>query len=125
MPTSYVCPTHPSHPSRPPTNPPTGNAESLAVPKGLRVVPVPIDADGIIPEGLAAVLAELQARSAAPGGPRFPKLLYTVPNGQNPVSDRPAVCGCMGVRVCATCSRLHLGAAYGLPGTRSAMCRPP
>lgn len=59
-------------------------AESLAQPKGLRVVPVPIDAQGIIPERLAQVLAAARAAARAPGGPAFPKLLYTVPTGQNP-----------------------------------------
>lgn len=60
--------------------------ESLAQPKGLAAIPVPIDAHGIIPERLEQVLVSLRAAADAgtPGAPRFPKLLYTVPTGQNP-----------------------------------------
>ena len=57
--------------------------ESIALPKGYRTLGVPIDAHGIIPSGLAVVL-EGAAAAAAAGGPRRPKMLYTVPVGQNP-----------------------------------------
>jgi kynurenine/2-aminoadipate aminotransferase len=57
--------------------------ESLAQPKGVHAIPVSIDAQGIIPERLEQTLAELRARADA-GACRFPKLLYTVPTGQNP-----------------------------------------
>lgn len=69
-------------PLLPPIPPP---AESLAAPKGLHAFAVPIDEHGIVPEELEALLASLRARQAAgAAGPPFPKLLYTVPNGQNP-----------------------------------------
>eukprot|EP00887_Chlorella_sp_A99_P007988 scaffold12.g7988.t1 len=58
--------------------------ESMAVPKGYIPVGVPIDADGIVPAALEQVLADLAARAGQPGGPPFPKLLYTIPHGQNP-----------------------------------------
>jgi DNA-binding transcriptional MocR family regulator len=57
--------------------------ESIAAPKGYRTLGVPIDAGGIVPAGLRAVL-EAAAAAAAAGGPPRPKLLYTVPVGQNP-----------------------------------------
>ncbi|AHY79189.1 AQG_2a_G0018540.mRNA.1.CDS.1 [Saccharomyces cerevisiae] len=46
--------------------------------QGVITFPVPIDADGIIPEKLAKVM-----ENWTPGAPK-PKLLYTIPTGQNP-----------------------------------------
>lgn len=46
--------------------------------QGVITFPVPIDADGIIHEKLAKVLGNW-----TPGAPK-PKLLYTIPTGQNP-----------------------------------------
>lgn len=45
-------------------------------PMGVRPVPVPIDADGLIPEGLDKVLAEWDE---AKRGCKRPRVLYTVP----------------------------------------------
>lgn len=59
--------------------------EAMAVPGKLNVVAVPIDAEGIIPEALAAVLEQ----AAAAGKPR-PRLLYTIPTGQNPTGVPPS-----------------------------------
>lgn len=59
--------------------------ESIAVPKGYVPVGVPMDSQGIVPEALEELLARLAAEHAAdPVGHLFPKLLYTIPNGQNP-----------------------------------------
>jgi kynurenine/2-aminoadipate aminotransferase len=55
--------------------------ESIALPKGFDVYAVPIDSQGIIPEELETVLANLHAKGDAV---KFPKVLYTVPTGQNP-----------------------------------------
>ena len=112
--------------------------ESLAAPRGVAALPVPVDGDGIVPEALeqvgvgeggggwegwggegavdgcptrppthppsllcapAQLLATLAARP--PGAlPRFPKLLYTVPVGQNPTGARARGWGGVGARVC-------------------------
>lgn len=59
--------------------------ESLAQPKGLHAIPVPIDEHGIIPERMEQVLVDLRAAVDAGTSPvPFPKLLYCVPTGQNP-----------------------------------------
>ncbi|KAK9900469.1 PLP-dependent transferase [Cystobasidium minutum MCA 4210] len=50
-------------------------------PMGVRPVPVPIDADGLIPEGLEKVLSEWDEEKR---GSKRPRVLYTVPVGQNP-----------------------------------------
>ncbi|AMD22181.1 HGL159Wp [Eremothecium sinecaudum] len=52
-----------------------------ALAQGVRVVPALIDKDGIIPESLAELLETWEIKR--PGVPK-PKLLYTVPTGQNP-----------------------------------------
>lgn len=57
--------------------------ESIAQPKGLIPIGVPIDSDGIIPSELENVLKNA-ALVAEHGGRPMPKLLYTVPTGQNP-----------------------------------------
>ena len=36
------------------------------------------------PLACAQVLVDLQARALQPGAPPFPRLLYTIPHGQNP-----------------------------------------
>lgn len=61
--------------------------------RGIHLVGVEVDADGMVPEALEAACARL----AADGTP--PKTLYIVPNGSNP-------CG-------STLSRERLGAIYG------------
>jgi DNA-binding transcriptional MocR family regulator len=49
---------------------------------------VPIDGGGIIPEALHALLAGLRAAvDAGTSAVPFPKLLYTVPTGQNPTGS--------------------------------------
>lgn len=53
--------------------------ESVCIPRGCTLVPVPMDGLGIIPVELEAVLQRVQS-----AGHRLPKLLYTVPIGQNP-----------------------------------------
>lgn len=50
-------------------------------PMGVRPVPVPIDADGLIPEGLDKLLGEWNEEKR---GCKRPRVLYTVPVGQNP-----------------------------------------
>lgn len=50
-------------------------------PMGLRPVPCPIDADGLVPETFEKTLAEWDEETR---GAKRPKLLYTVPVGQNP-----------------------------------------
>lgn len=57
--------------------------ESIALPKGYTPLALPIDQHGIIPERMREVLERAQ-RVARQGGPRFPKVLYTVPTGHNP-----------------------------------------
>lgn len=59
--------------------------ECVVAPKGLVAVPVAIDAEGLVPAALAAALA-------APRASGRPRLLYTVPVGQNPtgVTATPA-----------------------------------
>eukprot|EP00884_Botryococcus_braunii_P000742 jgi/Botrbrau1/10669/Bobra.53_2s0024.1 len=53
--------------------------EAMVLPGNLNVLGVPMDSEGIIPEALAAILSG----EFAPGGSK-PRLLYTVPTGQNP-----------------------------------------
>ena len=53
--------------------------ESFVIPKGFKVQGICTDDQGIIPEALSKVL---EARSAQGGKP--PRVLYTVPVGQNP-----------------------------------------
>jgi DNA-binding transcriptional MocR family regulator len=57
--------------------------DSIAAPKGLRALGVAADGAGLVPAALRAALAAAAAAAAAGGLPR-PKLLYTVPTGQNP-----------------------------------------
>lgn len=56
-------------------------AVETAHPLGVRVVGVPIDADGLIPEEMDEILTNWDAESR---GARKPHLLYTIPTGQNP-----------------------------------------
>ncbi|CCE62973.1 hypothetical protein TPHA_0D03370 [Tetrapisispora phaffii CBS 4417] len=49
--------------------------------QGVITFPVPIDSDGIIPEKLESILDNW-----TPGSPK-PKLLYTIPTGQNPTGS--------------------------------------
>ena len=53
--------------------------ESFVIPRGFKVQGIPTDDQGIIPDALNNVL---KACSASGGRP--PRLLYTVPVGQNP-----------------------------------------
>ncbi|EFN55510.1 hypothetical protein CHLNCDRAFT_133915 [Chlorella variabilis] len=85
--------------------------ESLAQPKGLHAVPVPIDAQGIIPHRLEALLEGLRAAAAAGSPVRFPKLLYTVPVAQNPTGKPGACCTVTSERRAAVyrlCQRYNL-----------------
>ena len=54
-------------------------AESLVQPAGLRTCPVAMDAGGMLPGALRETLEGFASR-----GERPPRLLYTVPVGQNP-----------------------------------------
>ena len=56
--------------------------ESFVIPRGFRVQGIATDDQGIMPEALERVL---EARSAQ--GVRPPRLLYTVPVGQNPTGE--------------------------------------
>jgi len=58
-------------------------AESLVQPAGLRTVPVAMDGQGMLPGALSETLEGFAAR-----GERPPRLLYTVPVGQNPTGAR-------------------------------------
>lgn len=49
-------------------------------PMGVRPVPVPIDADGLIPEGLDKLLGEWNEEKR---GCKRPRVLYTVPGTQH------------------------------------------
>ena len=53
--------------------------ESLVLPVGSRSEGMAIDEHGIIPENLRQQLADLKA-----SGCKMPRLLYTIPVGQNP-----------------------------------------
>lgn len=57
--------------------------EAMVLPGNLNVKGVAMDSEGIIPEALAAILS----REYGPGGCK-PRLLYTVPTGQNPTGER-------------------------------------
>ena len=54
-------------------------AESLVMPQGSVAMPLRMDAQGIVPSLFRRTLADLRA-----AGRRLPRLLYTVPVGQNP-----------------------------------------
>ena len=53
--------------------------ESLVIPRGFRVQGIETDREGIIPEALSKALEQHTAQGGKP-----PRLLYTVPVGQNP-----------------------------------------
>ena len=53
--------------------------ESTFAPRGVRLVPVPMDAEGIEPAALDAIMAQRAA-----GGLPLPRALYCIPSGQNP-----------------------------------------
>lgn len=53
--------------------------ESLVIPKGFQVHGIETDAEGIMPAAFSKALEQYTAQ-----GKRSPKLLYTVPVGQNP-----------------------------------------
>ena len=57
--------------------------ESLVMPKGYVVQPVTIDRQGICPRALRKLLKEGKTR-----GKTRPRVLYTVPVGQNPTGKR-------------------------------------
>ena len=57
--------------------------ESFVMPKGFKVQGISTDEQGIIPEAFSKVLEA----GSAPGG-KPPRLLYTVPVGQNPTGRR-------------------------------------
>lgn len=56
--------------------------ESLVLPAGYHSLRVEIDKHGIIPERLLATLEGLER-----AGKQMPKLLYTIPTGQNPTGS--------------------------------------
>ncbi|KAL3159334.1 hypothetical protein ABBQ32_011286 [Trebouxia sp. C0010 RCD-2024] len=55
--------------------------EAMVGPKGYRALPVPMDDFGMTPEALEQTIEDLKAK-----GQPLPRVLYLVPNGQNPVS---------------------------------------
>ncbi|KAH8732841.1 pyridoxal phosphate-dependent transferase [Phaeosphaeriaceae sp. PMI808] len=59
-----------------------------ARPMGVRVCGVPIDAEGLLPDGLDHILSSWDVNSR---GARKPHLLYTVPTGQNPTGATQSV----------------------------------
>ncbi|KAF1959218.1 PLP-dependent transferase [Byssothecium circinans] len=56
-------------------------AVETALPLGVRMAGVPIDAEGLIPSAMDSILTNWDANEK---GGRKPHLLYTVPTGQNP-----------------------------------------
>lgn len=60
--------------------------ESLVWTVDYRSIGVPVDEHGIIPEQLHTILQGLQS-----AGHKVPKLLYTVPVGQNPTGQMPTL----------------------------------
>ena len=60
--------------------------ESLVLPVGYRSIGMEVDEFGIIPELLLATLERMQA-----AGEAIPRLLYTIPVGQNPTSEPAAL----------------------------------
>lgn len=55
---------------------------------GVRPIPVPIDADGLMPEGLDKILAEWDEEKR---GCKRPRVLYTVPGKRGPTFETPTV----------------------------------
>jgi aromatic amino acid aminotransferase I len=56
-------------------------AVETALPLGVRMVGVPIDAEGLVPDAMDDILTNWDANEK---GGRKPHILYTVPTGQNP-----------------------------------------
>jgi DNA-binding transcriptional MocR family regulator len=59
-------------------------AESLVGPQGFVAVPLALDGHGIVPRLFRRTLEAMRA-----AGKPLPRLLYTVPVGQNPTGPRP------------------------------------
>lgn len=57
------------------------SAAETAFPLGLKALAVPIDDEGIVPEGMDELLSNWDAQAR---GARKPFVLYTIPTGQNP-----------------------------------------
>ncbi|KAJ6151566.1 Aromatic amino acid aminotransferase, partial [Penicillium chermesinum] len=57
------------------------SAAETAFPLGLKALPIPIDEQGIVPEGMDELLSNWDAKAR---GARKPFVLYTIPTGQNP-----------------------------------------
>ena len=57
------------------------SAAETAFPLGIKALAIPIDEEGIIPEGMDELLSNWDAEAR---GARKPHLLYTIPTGQNP-----------------------------------------
>eukprot|EP00891_Asterochloris_glomerata_P003670 jgi/Astpho2/3670/fgenesh1_pg.00059_%23_23_t len=55
--------------------------EAMVGPKGYKAIPVPTDDEGMTPETLEQTLQVIKA-----AGGKLPRVLYTVPTGQNPTS---------------------------------------
>lgn len=75
--------------------------ESLVLPAGFKSVRCEMDERGVIPERLLATLEAMEAR-----GERTPRLLYTIPTGQNPTGEpHLSLCsfGCMCMLMIARC----------------------
>jgi DNA-binding transcriptional MocR family regulator len=60
--------------------------ESLIIPMGYKSVGIKIDERGIIPDRLLETLEKLHG-----SGNKMPKLLYTIPTGQNPTGTPPSL----------------------------------
>lgn len=56
-------------------------AVETALPLGVRIAGVPVDAQGLLPDAMDSILSNWDVASR---GARKPHLLYTVPTGQNP-----------------------------------------
>ncbi|GMF78695.1 unnamed protein product [Aspergillus oryzae] len=57
------------------------SAQETALPQGLKVAPVKMDEEGLLPESLDEVLSNWDESAR---GARKPFVLYTIPTGQNP-----------------------------------------
>ncbi|PWY71748.1 aromatic aminotransferase Aro8 [Aspergillus heteromorphus CBS 117.55] len=64
------------------------SAQETALPLGIRVAPVGMDGQGLLPESLDEVLSNWDE---AARGARKPHVLYTIPTGQNPTGATQSV----------------------------------
>lgn len=69
-------------------------AESFVQPQGYTAVPLSMDSFGIVPSLLRQTMESFRA-----AGKPLPRLLYTVPVGQNPTGQPPVNCSDFSLRL--------------------------